>query len=224
MFRLGFDAQLLEPGEIQGSPQDYAQAMQAALPHIVQQHQQVIARAKNLFQQRDCQATATKVIRRMDELLASGEFFDNRDLCSDAEFKELLEHAASVDEGGNIEDAMTMYALLQVLRPDQPRPFINNFTLVWQTAGVKMAAECYALLAPVMVSPTYFYYAADCFEHAGLMDDARRAIKMAVEQLDDEELGFRLDPGFAQDIREYHAQLCESRPMGGGPGGSWIPV
>ena len=42
IFRLGFDASQLEPGEVRGRPEDYAAAMQKALPHLVRQQQDAV--------------------------------------------------------------------------------------------------------------------------------------------------------------------------------------
>ena len=96
-----------------------------------------------------------------------------------------------------------MYALLQVLRPDQPLPFINGFNIIWKHAGPRLAAECYAMMAPLMEDPVFFYYAADCFESAGLKEDARQAIACALELLEDS----GSDEGFAQEVRAYHEEL-----------------
>ena len=63
----------------------------------------------------------------MENFVAAGEPYEPTDLCSDDEFAVLLDQAATVDEGGDQEAAAGMYALLQVLRPDQPQPFINSF-------------------------------------------------------------------------------------------------
>jgi hypothetical protein len=223
LFALGFDADLLDDDEIAGSPDAFAAAMRSALAQVVARRQQTIATAKALYRQTAQEDTAQRVFARMDELIESGADFDSEDLCPDDDFALLLDQAASVDEADNAEDAMAMYALLQVIRPDQPQPFINSFKLIWQAAGVKVAAECYALLAPVMMSPAFFYYAADCFENAGLLDDAKRAIQMAKEQLDDESLAFEVEDELASANGDYHDELCgEHRGSDQAPG--WIRV
>lgn len=207
IFRLGFDASKLEPGEIRGTPEQYEAAMQKALPYLVKQQQDAVARARRLFQEHDMDGTAATVLERLDQAMVSGDLVEVEELCPDDAFGELLSRAADADELGHAEDAVAMYTLLQVLRPDQPMPYINNFNLVWRRAGPRIAAECYALIAPVMSDPIFFFYAADCFEHAGLMDDAKRAILCAREALDDKELDFAIDEDLAQNIRDTYERL-----------------
>lgn len=135
------------------------------------------------------------------------EALQTEELCSDEDFGVLLSLAVDIADTGRTDDAMAMYSLLQVIRPDQPQPYINNFTLVWQQAGVKVAADCYAMMMPIVQSPTFCYYAADCFEHADRLEEAQQAIASAVELLDNEEYGFQLDSKLEQDIRDYHREL-----------------
>ena len=222
LFRLGFDASKLEPGQIRGTSQDFEAAMQKVLPHLVRQQQEAVTRARNLFLQDDPDGTARSVLERMDRLTESGDLFESNALCGDEAFAALLDRAATADESGNDEDAAAMYALLQVLRPDQPLPFINGFNIVWRRAGVKVAAECYAATAPMMIDPIFYYYAADCFESAGLMDDARGAIAYAKEALENEGLGYDIDDAMADRIRSYYDELRagadpEKRPPPGTP-------
>lgn len=223
IFRLGFDASKLEPGEIRGTPEQYEAAMQKALPYLVKQQQDAVARARALFLEHDRGGVAASVFARLDQAIASGDLVEVLHLCPNDTFAELLDHAATVDEAGDTEDAVAMYTLVQVLRPDQPMPYINNFNLVWRRAGVRIAAECYALIAPMMIDPIFFYYATDCFENAGLMDDAKRAILCAKDALD-EELGYEIDEELAQNIRDYCARLHPDPGPDSTNGGSNNPL
>lgn len=132
---------------------------------------------------------------------------ENEELCSDEDFGVLLSLAVDIVDSGRVEDGMAMYSLLQIIRPDQPQPYVNNFTLVWKQQSVEAAADAYAMMMPIVQSPTYRFYAADCFEHADRIEEAQKAMEEAIALLENEEYGFQLDTDLERNIREYHREL-----------------
>jgi hypothetical protein len=206
-----FDPRRLGPGEVDGDPEQLAAALPLALARLVNARHGQFEHARELFLRRDGSGAAARVFARMDGMLAAAVPMDPADLCPDDEFAVLLDLAASADEGGDMDCAGAMYAALQALRPDQHQPFINQFNLVWQTLGVQVAADCYRLVSPMMSSPVFFYYAADCFESAGRREHAQLAIIAARELMDDPEYGCALDDDMAAGIRAFYRQIDADR-------------
>ena len=71
-------------------------------------------------------------------------------------------------------------------------------------------------MMPLMASPSFFYYASDCLECAGRINDARVAIAAAKELIDDEAYGCDVSEEMERDIRDTHERLG---PMQGPDGG-----
>jgi hypothetical protein len=206
-----FDFERMPPEAAAAGPDRVASALREVLPSIINEQHERFERARALYLREDATGTAARVFERMDAWLSAGDLFDPRDLCSNEEFKALIRIAAQAERGGDLDTAALLYAVLELLRPDQPQPFVNHYSIVWQTLGVQQAADCYALTAPLMDSPVYFYYAADCMEHAGREEHARLAIKVAQELIDDPDYPGEITGDLKQRVRASYERLDADR-------------
>ena len=142
-----------------------------------------IEQAITLFANYDQGSRAMPIFADIAQTLQQDSVDSDRSLCDNEKFAYLLNIAAHCEESENDDEAMRMYAFLQMLRPDQSQPYINNFSLVWQQLGIEYAAACYAIMLEVLPHPVFLLYAADCFYHAGKHEEARQVIQHIVDSM-----------------------------------------
>lgn len=202
-----------------GTDEDLRRYMAAVLEKCLRHERRAIQRGWRIFLREDRTGVARRVYDRLQRLAREGAAPEGGRLCEDEAWEHLLGLAADAfDRGGDREDAVCLYSCLQALRPDEPQPYIRLFTVVWERAGIQAAAACYRGLAPFIVSPTYCYYAADCFENAGRLAEARDAVETGIEYLEDPELGFEADPAVARGLYAFRRRLQTA------PSGPWEAV
>jgi len=210
IFRLGFDFQQLDlPHE--ADAKQCQDALMALVPDWLATQHQTVRRGIELFLQHDRSDTTARVRRRVRRLLKQRDYPVDKPLLSDREWETLLRLAAEAHEDHATENAAAMYTVLQILRPEEPQPYVALFTIIWRRAGVKAAAACYRLVAPTMFSPTFFFYAADCFLNAGQTEEAREAIQISMDQWKSLESDWNLDPALIREIQAFHAELHDIR-------------
>ena len=206
LFQAAFDADQLAQ-EAGCTPDQFRAQLDQFLPGFIASQQRHFARGRELFLRLDGSPSARSVMARVDDHVNSVRGFEDDALCSDAEFEVLLQLAADQDDAEQYEDAAAMYGLLQVVRPDQIQPFINNNIIAWHSLGVNIAAQCYAQTIALLHHPVYSYYAADCFDAAGQEEDAAAAIGHAFELAGEPEWQRELDRETLDGIATLHARL-----------------
>ncbi|MEM9093337.1 MAG: hypothetical protein AAGC93_32015, partial [Cyanobacteria bacterium P01_F01_bin.53] len=177
------------------------------MPQLLTQQREAMSKGWDLLLAQDPTNSAAKVKERLNTFLEKQSISSALEVCPDEDWANLLPIPRIAMENGKKDDAVAMYNVLQVLRPDEPQPYVGNFTIVWERAGVQVAADCYRLMMPFVLSPTYFYYAADCFQHAGEIEEAKETLQAAIDLLENEELGFSIDPELKADIYAFRDEL-----------------
>ena len=114
-----------------------------------------IDKAITLFANYDQGGRAMLIFADIAQTLEQDSVNSERSLCDNEQFAYLLNIAVHCEESENYDEAMRMYAFLQMLRPDQIQPYINNFSLVWQQIGIEYAAACYAVMLEALPHPVH---------------------------------------------------------------------
>ena len=156
LFNSAFDIDLVEQEDCPISKEQLYQDFQESLPIIIERQQENFAKGRALFLQRDINRTASSVFKKVDRYMKKPRPFADNELCSNTQFEILFNQAVDVDEARQYEDAIAMYSVLQLIRPDQVQPFINANIIVWQVEGGRACCAKLCLKYPHSQSPNLF--------------------------------------------------------------------
>ncbi len=153
-------------------------------------------------------SVGVKLKTRLERKLR-GEVLRFNPKLTSSEWELLLSVAAQAMSSDDLNFAEQVYMLLQIIRDDDPRPFIGSAITTWKRYGVNLAATLYELWQPAFEwSPAYLYYAADCYQTAGKQDQAREAILAAERLLEQPDLQEEVPVAFADKIHAARTQCC----------------
>lgn len=210
-YRRAFDFSKLE-GELPASPAEIQEVFEELRPQWIQHNAKLIREGIQAFIEAGAESAAQRIRRRLRRMRRTGIIPTEKPICSDNDWARLSNTAREAFDAGREEQATAMYTVLQSLRPWEGQPHVHLFTIIWRHEGVQVAADCYRLMAPVMVDPVFFYFAADCFLNAEDRPAAREAIDMSRTQLGNQEINWEIGPQLAQEIEAFYQELWDDGP------------
>lgn len=127
--------------------------------------------------------------------------------CSDEDFDALLEAGLAKLHENRLDEAEAVFVFLMCLRPLLPQVYVGLMSVLWKREGPAAAADGYGKLLPVLQSPAFNYFAADCMANAGRKDDAMDLLRKALELFGDATLEHEQDIELRKDIQEFIGEL-----------------
>lgn len=152
---------------------------QAQEVQTLEDHHNRILQIAEIFASRDAEGKLIPIINKVQN--AKLEDFANKQFMQASEFEALIITALAAYNDKDYETAMSMAAYISHIFPFEVQPYLIMATIIWKQEGVYKAADFYDKIIDVLHNPILYMYAADCFAAADKLDDARDALRLALQ-------------------------------------------
>ncbi|MET3106104.1 tetratricopeptide (TPR) repeat protein [Oxalobacteraceae bacterium GrIS 2.11] len=183
--------------------QGYLAAARNEIDHALQESSVLLAKGLAEFAALDryyVSALCFDLLEHIGQPLALAEICEARVVHNDTAYPQFMDAMNYFYDCGDLEREQSAIAVLMLLFPTHPQPYVYQGTLIWRKDGIAAAERFYIEMVEMMEDPALDYFAAECFYEIGSIDKARDVLRRA-------QINTNMSPTMYAEIRERIAVL-----------------